>query len=280
MINWHRLFGIALTEFFNGSPFVVELEKDLSQKKQLLDIVIIRRTEGQWDHPLPDGFDNLADHNLISYKSLREPFDDWTLKELTGHYVNYRKQVSPSLNDLLPEDQFRLYGICTRFPSHLTGQVDMYRVLGGVYDIYRGSDRIRLIVLSEIQDARQNRIWELFSTRPDHIQVAAQEFQARYGEASTILNQLFRYYQMEGLPMPYTMEDFKRDAKEEFLKSLTPEERLKGLPAEERLKGLPPEERLKGLPSDELLKRLSVGDIQAYLKKLLDHSDSGSSEKS
>ncbi|MBI4784844.1 MAG: hypothetical protein HY785_26570, partial [Oscillatoriophycideae cyanobacterium NC_groundwater_1537_Pr4_S-0.65um_50_18] len=64
MINWHRLFGIALTEFFSGSPFVVELEKDLSQKKQLLDIVIIRRTDGQWDHPLPDGFDNLADHNL------------------------------------------------------------------------------------------------------------------------------------------------------------------------------------------------------------------------
>ncbi|HNC46399.1 MAG TPA: hypothetical protein PLU80_19670, partial [Acidobacteriota bacterium] len=169
---------------------------DLSQKKQLLDIVIIRRTDGQWDHPLPDGFDNLADHNLISYKSLREPFDDWTLKELTGHYVNYRKQVSPSLNDLLPEDRFRLYGICTRFPSHLTSQVDMRRVLGGVYDIYRGSDRIRLIVLSEIQDAGQNLIWELFSTRPDQIRVAAQKFQARYGEASTILNQLLRYYQL------------------------------------------------------------------------------------
>jgi hypothetical protein len=44
---------------------------------------------------------------------LREPFDDWALKELTGHYVNYRKQISLSLDNLLPEEQFRLYGICT-----------------------------------------------------------------------------------------------------------------------------------------------------------------------
>ncbi|HNJ40588.1 MAG TPA: hypothetical protein PKZ53_08870 [Acidobacteriota bacterium] len=160
-----------------------------------------------------------------------------------------------------------------------TPKVDMYRILGGVYDIYRGSDRIRLIVLSEIQDAGQNLIWELFSTRPEQIQVAAQEFQARYGEASTILNQLFRYYHMEGLTMPYTMEDFKRDAKEEFLKSLTPEERLKGLPSDELLKHLAPDERLKDLPPEALLKRLTVEDIQTYLKKLLDQSESGSSEK-
>ncbi|MBI4750115.1 MAG: hypothetical protein HY774_16640, partial [Acidobacteria bacterium] len=101
MINWHRLFGIALMDFFRGSPYEVELEKDLSVKRQLLDIVIIRRGDGQWEQPLPDGLENLADHNLVSYKSLQEPFDDWTLKELTGYYVNYRKQISPSLNDLL-----------------------------------------------------------------------------------------------------------------------------------------------------------------------------------
>ena len=70
--------------------------------------------------------------------------------------------------------------------------------------------------------------------------------------------------------MPYTMEDFKRDAKEEFLKTLTPEERLKGLPPEERLKGLPPEERFKGL---------TAAEIQAYLEKLLTQSEPDSSEK-
>jgi hypothetical protein len=68
---------------------------------------------------LPDGLDNLTAHNLLSYKSLHEPLDGWAIKELIGHYVNYRKQVSPSLNQLLPESQFQLYGISTRFPKKL-----------------------------------------------------------------------------------------------------------------------------------------------------------------
>jgi hypothetical protein len=32
MIDWHRLFGLALCDLFAGSPWIVELEKDLSQK--------------------------------------------------------------------------------------------------------------------------------------------------------------------------------------------------------------------------------------------------------
>src|SRR5205823_5207598 len=87
-------FGLLLTDFFAGSPFIVELEKDLSLRKQLLDVVILRRGQGRFAGRLPDGLDNLAAHNLITFKSHQETLDDWALKELTGHYVNYRKQVS------------------------------------------------------------------------------------------------------------------------------------------------------------------------------------------
>ena len=34
-MDWHRLFGLILTDFFTDSPFVVELEKDLALKRQL-----------------------------------------------------------------------------------------------------------------------------------------------------------------------------------------------------------------------------------------------------
>jgi hypothetical protein len=34
------------------------------------------------------------------------------VKELVGYYVAYRKLVSPSPSDLLPEEQFRLYAVC------------------------------------------------------------------------------------------------------------------------------------------------------------------------
>src|SRR6266699_4454307 len=121
-MNWHRLFGLLLTDFFAGSPFVVELEKDLSMKKQLLDVVILRKGKGRFAGRLPDGLDNLATHNLITFKSYQEALDDWALKELTGHYVNYRKQVSPSLQQLLPEEEFRLYAVCARFPRNLASQ--------------------------------------------------------------------------------------------------------------------------------------------------------------
>ena len=41
--DWHRLFGLLLTDFFSGSSFVVEVERDLSVQQQFLDVVIVRR---------------------------------------------------------------------------------------------------------------------------------------------------------------------------------------------------------------------------------------------
>jgi len=79
MINWHRLFGQALIDLFTNTPYVVELETDLSLQQQFLDIVIIKKTSAASTIALPDGFDNLGDHSLITYKSLREPLNAWAL---------------------------------------------------------------------------------------------------------------------------------------------------------------------------------------------------------
>src|SRR5213080_2737773 len=104
--DWHRLFGLLLIDFFTGSPFAVEVERDLSAQQQLLDVVIVRRGRGRLALRLPDGLEDLAAHNLISFKSHREALDGWAVKELVGHDVAYRKLVSPSPSALLPEDQF------------------------------------------------------------------------------------------------------------------------------------------------------------------------------
>src|SRR5437868_13843702 len=148
--NWHRLFGLLLTDFFTGTPFVVELEKDLSLKRQLLDVVILRKGPGALSERLPDGLERLATHNLISFKSHQESLDDWTLKELTGHYVNYRKQVSPSLQQLLPEAEFRLFAVCARYPHNLAGQAAWAELQPGVYECRRGTDAIRVLVLRQL----------------------------------------------------------------------------------------------------------------------------------
>ncbi|MGH7451554.1 MAG: hypothetical protein ACRENG_09440, partial [bacterium] len=134
-----------------------------------------------------------------------------------------------------------------------------------------------------------------YSSLLENVQFGALHYRWRRTDLSTVMNELFNFYQVVGIAMPYTVEDYKRDRKKEVLASLTPEELLeslsleellkrlppeellKRLPPEERLKGLPPEERLKGLPAEELLKRVSTEEllkrltreeIEAYLKKL------------
>lgn len=168
-MNWHRIFGLALSDFFTGTRYTVELEKDLSLQQQFLDVVVIEQTEGAAVEELPDGLDNLGRHNLASYKSLHQVLDAWTLDELLGHYVNYRKQVSAKFDPqkLLPEEDFRLYAICTREPMKLAGQTEMRRVSEGVYEVLWGSKSIRIIVLSQIPKLPRNAVWQLFSNIPE-----------------------------------------------------------------------------------------------------------------
>src|SRR5919204_6547817 len=144
--DWHRLFGLLLTDFFSGSPFVVEVERDLSVQQQFLDVAIVRRRRGRFAGRLPDGLEGLRPHNLLTFKSHHEALDGWAMKELVGADVAYRKLVSPSPSKLLPDDQFGLYAVAARFPHNLAGQVPWQRVQAGGYDCRWGTDTIRVVV--------------------------------------------------------------------------------------------------------------------------------------
>ena len=234
-MDWHRHFGLLLTDFFTGSPFVVELEKDLSLRQQYLDVVIIRKGRGRLTEPLPDGLDDLADHNLVSFKSHHEALDDWALKELTGHYVNYRKQVGRGDEPLLPESAFRLYAVCSRFPHNLAQLVPWEMLRPGVYDCRRGTDCIRVVAESQLPLSEHNAPLHLFSASPERVRFGRQHSRQRSPNTSTLILQLFKGYQEEGVVMPYTMENFQRDYAMEHFKDLTLQEQL------EVLKNLPPE---------------------------------------
>jgi hypothetical protein len=72
------------------------------------------------------------------------------MKELVSGSVIYRKQISPSLNDLLPEADFKLFAISTRYPHKLAKIVTFKEIKNGVYDVSWGSDVIRVIVTTEL----------------------------------------------------------------------------------------------------------------------------------
>ncbi len=240
---WHRLFGLSLVDFFRDTPVQVELEKDLSLKQQLLDVVLLRRDAGPLPRRLPDGFEELAAHNLVSFKSYQEALDGWALNELIGHYVNYRKQVSPSMQDLLPETDFRLFAVSVRFPQNLVRQAALTSVQPGVYEVRHFTGLLRLVVIHELPQQEHNALFHLFSAQMELLRYGAEHYRLRSEESSTVLLQLFQRYRLEATLMPDALEEFARETIEELLKNLPIEERLKGLSADDLLRALSPETR-------------------------------------
>src|ERR1700722_2900534 len=85
------------------------------------------------------------------------------MNELLGHYVAYRKLVSPSPSALLSEDRFRLYAVCARFPHNLSGRVPWQERQAGVYDCRWGTDEVRVVVAGQLPRESHNAPLHLFS---------------------------------------------------------------------------------------------------------------------
>ncbi|MBL8797198.1 MAG: hypothetical protein JNM56_25070 [Planctomycetia bacterium] len=218
--------------------------------------------------PLPDGFEDLGPHNLITFKSHQEALDGWTLNELVGHYVNYRKQAGPSMQELLPETDFRLFAVSVRYPQGLARHIELLPVRAGVYDIRHFTGTLRLVVVRELPQHENNALLHLFSARTDLVKYGKEHYRLRSAETTTLLLQLFRQYELEATLMADALAEFARQTIAQFLRELPLEERLKGLSPEERLRGLPPEERLRALTSDELLAALSPEARAEFVRRI------------
>jgi hypothetical protein len=98
---------------------------------------------------------------VTSAQSFQETLNRWALKELVSHYTTYRKLVSPDLNHLLPEEDFRLYAATTRYPANLEKPLGLTKRHTGVYDV-ECCHPIRILVLGEFPPTPNNAFWQLF----------------------------------------------------------------------------------------------------------------------
>ena len=183
----HRLFGLSWMDFFQGTDVDVQTEIDLSLKQQFLDLVLIRKGSGPIRRALPDGFEDLAAHNLVTFKSHREALDAWTLWELVGHFVNYRKQSSESFASLLPLNDFRLYAVSARFPQGLAQDVSMTPIRHGVYDAIGFGLRIRIIVANQLPQEEHNAMLHLFSAREELLRYGQSHYRPYSQETSSLV---------------------------------------------------------------------------------------------
>ena len=194
-----------LMDYLSNRGFRVELEKDLSVKRQPLDVVIVEQENGEPDiSGICDGFDNLSRHNLLSYKSKRQSLNIWALEELIGHYVNYCKVLGRDGRG--KSDDIRLYAVSTRHPKKVLSLSGVTKAKPGVYDLRVLSRGIRILVLSEMPTEQQNAILSLFSFDAEKVKYAMDHYQWQQEDGSTVINQLLEQYALEGIAMPYTME--------------------------------------------------------------------------
>jgi hypothetical protein len=195
-------------------------------------------------------------HNLLTFKSHHEALDGWAMKELIGADVAYRKLVSVSPSERLPDDQFGLYAVAAHFPHNLSGQAPWQQRQAGVYDCRWGTDTVRVGVAGELPREAHNAPLHLFSAAPALVEFGSGAYRRRSEQTSRLLGQLFERLQGEGFAVSFTMEDFNRQYTKEHFPQLTPKER------EEVLRALPPEERLAGLSEEQIrqyLDRLTAG---------------------
>jgi 2-hydroxychromene-2-carboxylate isomerase len=140
-----------------------------------------------------------------------------------------------------------------------------------------------VVVLGQLPRSEHNAMLHLFSASQEQVRYGAEHYRQHSDETSTLLNRLVEKYRKEGLQMPYTMADFRRDYVREHLKDLTPEEIRTAVPPEEYLQGLSPEQirtalspeqirtalspeqRLEGLSPEQILAALSSEQILAKL---------------
>jgi hypothetical protein len=185
-------------------------------------VLLIRKAPGPLPWHLPDGFEELAPYNLVTFKSDQEALDAWPLLELLGHYVNLRKQVSPSMQELLPGTDFRLFAVCVRFPQSLAKQTTLTPVAPGVYELAHFGGSVRVVVVNELPQEEHNARLHLFSSRPDLLKYGATHYRQRSEETSTLLLQLLHRYRLEGTLMKDALAELAEKTIEELLDTLPP----------------------------------------------------------
>jgi hypothetical protein len=111
----------------------------------------------------------------------------WTLHELIGRFVNLRKQVGSSRQDLLPVTDFRLFAVCVHYPRDLAQQVQLTPIQSGVYEIRQVALVIRVIVINQLPREKHNAMFLWMSDIDELKRYGAENYHPRSPEVGMLL---------------------------------------------------------------------------------------------
>ena len=222
--DWHRLWGLMITPLFERIGYKTMVEFDVSFKKQIIDIVVVTRQKSAIDFKGVDlsyyeGFENLNEINLISFKSFREVFNESSLEEFYGHLTNYKK-----INKLKESDKgsVNLYVVTNHKP------VDLFNVFEGT-SFLKTVKRDRIYDLKVLTQVRfiitrmsDHPILGLFSDIPEQVKKSYERLNHDkwlLEEISIYFRKLLEYYSLEGMKM-ITKEQFIKENYPDYFKGL------------------------------------------------------------
>jgi hypothetical protein len=288
---WHPLL-VSLLRWKLGRHYQVQEEVPLGQKPLQIDILLLRKEQG--DLPaharamLAGLVEHLGEETLVEFKSPSDTLRAGDLQTFLAYTLLYRALNKP----LLQPSKLHLVVIAPRLTRPYQDELQLLGMTGQTEEVgvwrLQGSPAghpMWLLETEELVDL-QHPLLSVFSPqfRRDRVGVYNSLSQAGYNDLLVYMVQQITQFRVFGeefamqhlgaeaemmktlqeiikkLPLEDRLQFVSVDEYpvEDLLKRLPAEERLKGLPAEERLKGLPAEERLKGLPAEERLKGLAA----------------------
>ncbi len=220
--NWHRLSGLIVGALFETLGYKTITEYDVAKKAQLLDIVVVRKDMPQTgqllDSSYYQGFENLNEHNLISFKSFNEVFNKKSLEEFYGHYKKNKKESGAK------EKQINLYALIYHYPRDLFKRFNYPELLhtivkNRIYDL-KLLTKVRFIITKETD----HPVFGLLSNNVQQIESSINRLQKDsrlISQISSYLEKLFKHYAMEGIKMPYTKETFLKENYPDWYQKIT-----------------------------------------------------------
>jgi hypothetical protein len=160
------------------------------------------------------------------------------------------------MDDPLPQEDYGLYAVCSRFPENLQRLGLLTRIRQGVYEVEALTLRMRIIVAGGLPEEEQNAMLLLFSAQAERLSYGRAHHRQRSSQISSLLTEL-----TEVLKEDPTRSEIPKAFEQEVIDKV-----LKKTPPEQRLEGLTPEQPLEGLSPEEIARALSPETVEAVKK--------------
>ena len=225
-INWHNVFSRVLKHRWTPLGLTVLSEYEVVKHPLKIDVVVIRKEKEPLSPEklaqLPDGIrENLKEHNLIDFKSIRESYSRQALKKTEAYATHYEEE------ERINVEQLSIFSVAAMTPKKLLTEMRDWVEMqsNGVYRFRLPFRDVILLVPNEMDKSEANDVLELFASQRDRYLSAIRHMASNSiwfslkGIFNIFSQRLGKELTMSGLTLDQLAEEFEK----EMMEDITPE---------------------------------------------------------